>query len=370
MRPVVNALLSTTCLLSSLRQKVEQSQQLQLISVASGPLRSAPDSSTISKSKHGNSKHKRRQSEERYVKRLRVHTAGAATSSDCLEQDDGGFQHNNAENQPPTLQQPCSSSAQGRAFPVPSEQMQAPSKQPALEARACQGGNGPVDEPRACHVSSRVAPDSAAVGHWDATYQLDPYWASNFPLQRNWKLVVPGHQGHGVQMPWYCWGAKYASLGGKMCCILHLYAAIAHTYFPSSELPRLVMILDEWKYGIQLVPPGDGDTALVTPPLWLLEKHFVQGRGWRAGAVMAALINKRKVIIYAILRRMHALPRTLADSTVHCRMGEVEAVRDVKSIGPSNDKIFKELRGGKCKEMTPTEHESKWGFGWHLGGEL
>jgi hypothetical protein len=142
---------------------------------------------------------------------------------------------------------------------------------------------------------------------------------------------------------------------------------LTRVFFPVSELPSLFCLLDEWKYGLQLVSPGDGPTAHITPPLWLLEKHFVATKGWRAGSFMGTAINKRKTIIYAILRRMHALPRTLADTTQHCRLGEVDAVRQVKDIGQSNDKIYKELRDGvSAKEMIPTEHENKWGHGWQL----
>jgi hypothetical protein len=227
-----------TCLMSSIRQQLEQSQQLQLVTAASRTVHSAPDNSTIavSKSKRGrdNSKRKQLRAKERYQKRLRVHALGAATSSECLEpeQDDGGQQHDDLENQPPPLQQPCVPSAQGRAFTATSEQEQAPSEQPAVEASACQDGNRPASEARACQDSSRL-PASASLAHWDVTYQIDPYWAAKFPdpLQK-WKLVVPGHPGpHGTKEPRTSWAPKYANLGGKMCRILFWYARFAHTCF-------------------------------------------------------------------------------------------------------------------------------------------
>jgi Transcriptional activator of glycolytic enzymes len=130
-------------------------------------------------------------------------------------------------------------------------------------------------------------------------------------------------------------------------------------------------MFNQWRYGIEIVAPEDGPVAMITPPVWLLEKHFVQYKGWRHGDEMRQAINKRKVIIYAIVRRMNGLPRTLGDTQPHSRMGEEEAMKDVQAMALSYDGIYKKLstkaKAGPCgKEMTPKEHEDNWGYGWCL----
>jgi hypothetical protein len=136
---------------------------------------------------------------------------------------------------------------------------------------------------------------------------------------------------------------------------------------PVAEQKSLLDMVNEWKYGIEIVPPGDGPVAMVTPPLWLLEKHNVQYRGWRHGEEMRQAINKRKVIIYAVVRRINGLPRTLADTQQYSRMGEEEALKEVQAMALSFDGVYKMLTDkAKAKEMTAKQHEDKWGYGWCL----
>jgi Transcriptional activator of glycolytic enzymes len=373
LQPFQNALLSITCLLSNLRQAIEHTQQLQLVAA----IRTVPDSSAPCVASSGvpggggSKKFKRKlKSIEKYGKRLRAHVAATAGNAQSLEQLQD---REDAENQPPVTS---------------SGQEQASSEQ--LHATACQSSDRPplasilaavpaVSAPTTGLAASPsaegpIAPlpsTTPAAQHWDVSYHLHAYWKETYPSQPSWLLVVPGHpqsQDEGSE-PWASWGGPlWKSVSGKK---LQVQASFAVCMLKRATRPSCLSISDynsildmvhEWRYGVQLVKPGDGRTAKITPPLWLLEKHFVTNRGWRTGSDMRTGITKRKVMVYAIMRRMCGL----AD-TPHSRMSEHEALQEVKTLAKkkSIDGIYKALSQIKeTKEMTPGVHEGKWGFAW------